>query len=565
MRGLAFGADGAPRTAVPTGILGDETLMDSLNPNRRRWRRFAAVLAIAGLAAALPVAASAQWFGQRFGQPSRPPPQGNFFQFPFFGDQNDQFNRPPAPIESTKAPPPRKQETPPTSTIVVIGDSLADWLAYGLEENYADSPEIGVVRKIRPVSGLVRYEPRSDATDWAQAVKDILAPEKPVAIVVMLGLNDRLPLRERAAAHPGAQGAQPPAQSTPPGQEGKAAPPAAAPAQEGETPIAANEAPPGPGGAYEFRSDKWEELYSKRIDDMIAAVKAKGVPVLWVGLPSIRGPRSTSDMSYLDELYRERAEKAGIVYVDIWDGFVDDQGRYTTQGPDFEGQIRRLRTGDGVHFTKIGAVKLAHFLDHDLGRVLSSHAVPVALPGPEETAPKPNIGPRPAVGPVLPLTPSAGDGRGESNDLAGAGPRPTPVTADPVAAQVLSRGDPLAAPPGRADDFAWPRPGTDANGTPDSTPDPAALIPAAPPKPAGRADGKKPTAGKNESRTETKTDAKTETKIDAKTDTKTEAKGKTLSESPPGRAKKSPSAALDGAPQASPASAGPAAANAGQR
>ena len=46
-------------------------------------------------------------------------------------------------------------------------------------------------------------------------------------------------------------------------------------------------------------------------------------------------------------------------FVDVWDGFVDDSGRFTTQGPDFEGQIRRLRTADGVHFTKSGARKLA--------------------------------------------------------------------------------------------------------------------------------------------------------------------------------------------------------------
>ena len=69
---------------------------------------------------------------------------------------------------------------------------------------------------------------------------------------------------------------------------------------------------------------------------MIAALKTKGVPIVWVGLPAIRGTKSTSDMSYLDELYRARAEKVGITYVDIWDGFADEQGRYTQQGPDFE-------------------------------------------------------------------------------------------------------------------------------------------------------------------------------------------------------------------------------------
>ena len=117
-----------------------------------------------------------------------------------------------------------------------------------------------------------------------------------------------------------------------------------------------------------FTLTKWAELYSKRVDEMIAVLKTKGIPVLRVGLPAISGTNATGEMSYLDELYRARAEKAGITYINIWDGFVDDQGRYAVQGPDFEGQIRRLRSGDGVHFTNAGALKLAHYAEHDLRR-----------------------------------------------------------------------------------------------------------------------------------------------------------------------------------------------------
>ena len=61
-----------------------------------------------------------------------------------------------------------------------------------------DTPQVGIVRKIRPYSGLVRDQARADAPDWSQAVKDVLAPERPSAIVVMLGTNDRLALRDRA-------------------------------------------------------------------------------------------------------------------------------------------------------------------------------------------------------------------------------------------------------------------------------------------------------------------------------------------------------------------------------
>ena len=454
-----------------------------------RRRRLAIALSIVTAGVALAAPAGAQVFGTHAAFDQRPRAElvqwREFFPFPFFGDRrsfnpNNPFGPPrPQTFESTRPPPPRKVETPPTETVLVIGDSLADWLGYGLEETFADTPDIGIVRKIKPYAGLVRYEARNDAPDWSQAVKEVLAAEKPSAIVVMLGVNDRLPLRDRA---PPAKAAAAPAQGqgTTAPASGATAPAASAPdtaRPNGEQPaIAANE-PQRRGGSYEFHTDKWAELYDKRIDDMIAALKSNGVPVLWVGLPAIRGTRSTSDMSYLDELYRARAEKAGIAYVDIWDGFVDETGRYAVQGPDFEGQIRRLRTGDGVHFTKVGAVKLAHYVERDLRRVLSSHVVPVALPGPQEQAPKGSaVGARPAIGPVVPLVATGG---GEGGDLLGAPSHPVPATSDPLATRVLSRGDAIAAPAGRADDFSWPRAG--ANAAPDAAAEPIVPTPPAPP------------------------------------------------------------------------------------
>ena len=159
------------------------------------------------------------------------------------------------------------------------------------------------------------------------------------------------------------------------------------------------------GGSAEFRSDEWEKIYLRRIDDTIAALKSKGVPVIWVGLPSIRGARSSGDAAYLNELYRARAERAGITYIDVWDGFVDEAGKYSNYGPDYEGQVRRLRSSDGVFFTKAGAIKLARYVEHSLGRYMSNR-VPVALPsGPVEPAPsEAKPAERPLMGPVVPLT-----------------------------------------------------------------------------------------------------------------------------------------------------------------
>src|SRR5947209_13390364 len=104
--------------------------------------------------------AAAQFWGDPFAQPrpQRAVPQqqnpfGGFFQqqpSPFW-----QPMRPPRPArpalgDFSKAPPPRKPDTPPVTNVLVLGDAMADWLGYGLEEAYADNPEFGVTRKIRP-------------------------------------------------------------------------------------------------------------------------------------------------------------------------------------------------------------------------------------------------------------------------------------------------------------------------------------------------------------------------------------------------------------------------------
>src|SRR5262249_58682679 len=101
---------------------------------------------------------------------------------------------------------------------------------------------------------------------------------------------------------------------------------------------------------------------------------------LSAGYRTVLGDRATADMVYLNDLYRDRAGKAGIIYVDIWDGFVDEGGNYVNQGPDFEGQIRRLRPGDGVHFTKAGARKLAHYVEREVRRVMLARGAPAATP-----------------------------------------------------------------------------------------------------------------------------------------------------------------------------------------
>ncbi len=433
--------------------------------------------------------ASAQFFNFGFGgPPQRPQAQprsggGGWFGGDLFAPFQQQAPKQRVIREDfSRAPPPEKREVPPDRNILVLGDAMADWLAYGLEDAYADQPDMGVIRRHKTFSGLIKYQPKGDPADWAAAAKGILATEKPEAIVVMLGLNDRIAIREPAAEKSDAKPAdkktdKKDAKAKPDGKtsDGKPADGAADAnakpdnkAVDTELPpedAADNDAPPAitpqkstrsPNGLYEFREERWVELYTKKIEEMIAVLKSKGVPVVWVGLPAVRGPKATSDMLFLDALYRDAAAKAGITYVDVWDGFVDEAGRFLQQGPDFEGQIRRLRSYDGVYFTQAGARKLAHYVEREITRLLAGRSAPITLPTepatPDANAQPGQPAPRPLAGPILPLVASS---VGTDQLLGGAGSRPAPV--DALAARTLVKGEPLAPPAGRADDFSWPR------------------------------------------------------------------------------------------------------------
>jgi uncharacterized protein len=463
--------------------------MSSKMRARTRWLVVAAVLALAQSAS---VAAQAQFFwnwnqqDQHNRQRSRQQSGG---LFDWFGGglfnsrpRDDDSYSPPRQrqqqpnqhtqqqqSESSRAPPPKKAEAKdeqvgPTTSIVVMGDDMADWVGYGLEDVFSDTPEIRIIRKNKLNSGLLHYDAKGDL-GWWHVARDTLAQEKADYVVMMLGVGDRQAIREKdlvkeADTRAKDQQAKDQAAKDPQAKDRQAKDEAekkdgqkAAKTDENGTP-SVQRAKKTVSSA-EFRSEEWEKIYSRRIDDTIAALKSKGVPVIWVGLPPLRGARSSSDAAYLNELYRARAERAGVKYVDVWDGFVDEAGKYSNYGPDYEGQVRRLRLNDGVFFTKAGAIKLARYVEQELSRYMSNR-VPVALPsGPFEAAPsdsKPTE--RPLMGPVIALTGTAKDKDKDSDNLLGI-PGSSPSLGDAIATKVLAKGETVDAPPGRADNFAW--------------------------------------------------------------------------------------------------------------
>ncbi|MHB2165461.1 SGNH/GDSL hydrolase family protein [Alsobacter sp. R-9] len=340
--------------------------------------------------------------------------------------------KPPAPMVLTDQPSVPKAD--PTVFVAVIGDSLAENLAGGLTEAFENNPDVQVQRRGRSSTGLVR----DDFYDWRKATRELLASDAKVThLVVMMGSNDRQTLRDAT------------------------------------------------GATLEPFTDAWREAYAARVDELAAIAAERNVPLIWVGMPPMQNARTSADMLALNEIVRARLVRGGRgAYVDIWEAFTDPQNRFSATGPALTGETARLRANDGIHLTKAGARKAAHFVEIELKRMLNrADPTPVfAMPsdpndpassdpalqpggierviddavrrGLEGLPPLPvNIPTKAIAGPILPLNaPEATTGGAL---LAGAVQRGS-TDAGRLIEQVLVEGRSPDSKPGRADDFRWP-------------------------------------------------------------------------------------------------------------
>ncbi len=201
--------------------------------------------------------------------------------------------------------------------LYVFGDSLGDGIWAGLYRAFRPDGNIDVVKKSRVSTGFVR----TDYFDWNKSLTGILTAEKVHIAVIMVGANDMQPIRV--------------------GKKRK---------------------------WHKLDSQEWRDVYSKRIDRFIKRLKGSNAAVYWVGLPIMRSAKHNNQMQIMNEIFRERAFINGVKFVDTWNGFADQFGRYSAFGPDLNGQVGRLRAGDGVHFTIRGYRKLAHFVEREIRR-----------------------------------------------------------------------------------------------------------------------------------------------------------------------------------------------------
>ncbi|ESY52576.1 MULTISPECIES: DUF459 domain-containing protein [unclassified Mesorhizobium] len=310
--------------------------------------------------------------------------------------------KPRAPVEPSA---PIVEKTPDARVVLVIGDFMANGLAEGLETAFADNANVRIVERANGSSGFVR----DDVYNWPEQVKSLVETEKPAAVVVMLGSNDRQQMRVNDVRE------QP-------------------------------------------RSENWTKEYERRTEALGKALAATKVPYLWVGMPAFKTPKMTSDMLAFNDIYHSAAEKNGGEFVDVWDGFVDENGAFVSTGPDINGQAVRLRSDDGINVSKAGKRKLAFYTEKPLAKILG-----LAAPGSVVTAAAPAGAPVEA--PSLPAAPIVVDrtvpmllndpALDGGTELLGAAAAPK-ANPDLPGEKLILEGKAPEASPGRADDFSWP-------------------------------------------------------------------------------------------------------------
>ncbi|MFZ1680065.1 MAG: DUF459 domain-containing protein, partial [Rhizobiaceae bacterium] len=227
--------------------------------------------------------------------------------------------------------------------IVVVGDFIAGGLADGLIAALKTNPSLVVIDRSNGSSGFVR----DDHYDWTARIAEIVEAEKPAVLVMAIGSNDRQSMKIDASR---------------------------------EQPM----------------TDTWNADYARRVNGFADAVKATGTRLVWVGQPSFKPPALSSAMIAFNDVYRAAAARTGATFVDVWDGFVDEAGVFTTTGPDINGQPARLRANDGINLTEAGRRKMAFYAEKPLGKLFASIpssalSLPAAVRETEDSAPAPVI------------------------------------------------------------------------------------------------------------------------------------------------------------------------------
>ena len=236
----------------------------------------------------------------------------------------------PAASAAPPTPPPAKvQKSENATRLAVFGDSMAIDLSKALERFYAEDPDLVVLDQGVSSSGFVR----EDFFDWDQAIAEDIAENSFDLAVVIIGINDRQEINvDRQTLKP--------------------------------------------------LTPQWTEAYQARIASFLNTLRAARKPVIWVGLPPMAKADYSAAISQINTVQRLASFSGGAEFVDIYERFLGEDGRYSSYGPDVSGQNALMRKDDGIHFSSAGADKLAFYLSQSIRNFYRGGSVSIQVADP---------------------------------------------------------------------------------------------------------------------------------------------------------------------------------------
>jgi hypothetical protein len=220
--------------------------------------------------------------------------------------------------------------------ILVVGDSQAQGVAGALQRRYLRSKDFHVIDKSKIGTGL-----NSRSTyDWDAVVAELATTEHAPVAIVMFGANDRPPVRIKGVVDPAL-------------------------------------------------SDKFDKAYGARVSRIVKSLRDAKINVIWLGDPVVKDADYSADMQMLNQVMEPAAVKEGAQFVSLWDLGVGDDGTYNAFGKALDGQTKRLRADDGVHFTPSGYDLIAARLDPILKTLTANQPTAAAPAAPTTPTPTP--------------------------------------------------------------------------------------------------------------------------------------------------------------------------------
>lgn len=191
-------------------------------------------------------------------------------------------------------------------TIMVIGDSMASNLGWGLSHVVQKSSKITLILKGKPSSGMANIW----FYDWTKELPEMLETNKPNLVIVYIGANDH--------------------------QNSKIE-----------------------GKVESFGSSRWLLSYNNQMQDIEKLANNAGAFVIWVELPVMRLSGYEQGIKAINEIQESVVTNMeGGSYLHIRNIFADSYGKYRDFA-NINGKMQKIRGDDGIHYSSLGQKVLA--------------------------------------------------------------------------------------------------------------------------------------------------------------------------------------------------------------